>query len=401
MKHWTLKLFGLLAALGMMVITTTPAQPADHRDAPGIQEDPTADLLDAFIFRNPNNGNVVMAVTINPFLVAGVVQIPFSPDVLYQFKIDNTGDYVEDKVVQIVFDQVPTIPFGPLANPAPAQQFRVIGPGSPSPKFRGAVNHVLNFSRNPTFTGPANGTTVGGPNGIRAWVGMRDDPFFLDFIWVLGIVNGRPLSRPPGLDTIAGLNCSVMVVEVPAAMLRGSNGDTVFFWATSSRGKITKRVPAPTRATFPTNIPFFRGDTSRTPFVQVERNGFPVINTVLIPTPLKDAFNRSIPSKDPERFRAPAVTRVTQILGGNATQAAHVVDFLLPDAMPFNLSSNAGFPNGRRPEDDVIDTALQVLTGNPAITDNVQSNDRTPPVLPDFPFFAPPHTASEPVPGRN
>src|SRR5687767_10338655 len=81
-----------LASAAFVGSTANPAWAADHRDAPNMIGDPQADLLDAFAFVNGNNGRVVLAVTCCPFIVAGTTQ-SFGSDLLYQFKIDNDGDF--------------------------------------------------------------------------------------------------------------------------------------------------------------------------------------------------------------------------------------------------------------------------------------------------------------------
>src|SRR6186997_1190298 len=113
-----LMLLAALAAAGLLVV---PASTADHRDAPGVNEDPRADINDIYAFVNPNNGNVVLAMTVNPFQIGGAPGVAFGQDVLYEFKIDNTGDDVEDLVVQTTF--TPLVP-GP-------QRFNVRGPAKP------------------------------------------------------------------------------------------------------------------------------------------------------------------------------------------------------------------------------------------------------------------------------
>src|SRR6476620_8816863 len=109
------------AAAAIVVMLAAPARTADHRDAPGVNEDPRADINDIYAFINPNSGNVVLAMTVNPFQIGGAPAITFGQDVLYEFKIDNDGDNVEDLVVQTTFT--------PL-NPGP-QRFNVRGPAKP------------------------------------------------------------------------------------------------------------------------------------------------------------------------------------------------------------------------------------------------------------------------------
>src|SRR5688500_17826658 len=84
--------------------TPGTARAADHRDAPNMIGAPQADLLDAFAFVNAANGRVVLAVTCCPFIVPGTTQ-SFGSDLLYQFKIDNDGDFQEDVVVQVTFSK--------------------------------------------------------------------------------------------------------------------------------------------------------------------------------------------------------------------------------------------------------------------------------------------------------
>ena len=72
-------------------------------------------------------------------------------------------------------------------------------------------------------------------------------------------------------------------------------------------------------------------------------------------------------------FRDTFIT-TAMALGNNATRAAFLADFLLPDILTLDTSNTGGFPNGRRLEDDVIDTALN-LVSNGAITRDCAAND--------------------------
>ena len=67
--------------------------------------------------------------------------------------------------------------------------------------------------------------------------------------------------------------------------------------------------------------------------------------------------------------------------------------------MDFDVTKTAGFPNGRRPEDDVIDNQLSAATNGFVTGDGVSANDV--PFLTDFPFFAPSHLATETQKPRN
>ena len=364
----------LLLALALLSV---PARTADHRDAPSISEDGRADILDIFGFVNPNNGNVVLALTINPFSVGGAIQVAFAPDVLYQFKIDNTGDNVEDLVIQATFS--PTVP-GP-------QTFTVRGPAKP----RAIGTTSVRVETSDAISGPATGVVVTGTGSVtKAFAGLRDDPFFIDLIWVLRLIGaqpGGPLTRAPGIDFFAALNCSILAIELPPSALRGSTGNVIRFWASTSRARSTARSASP-----------YLADTQTEPFIQVDRMGLPVVNTVLIPSRLKDAFNRASPSQD-SIFREFAITSLIA-LNGDRTYSQSLVDaVLLPDVATLDVARSGGFLNGRRPEDDVIDTVLQAATRGAVLRDGVDRNDV--PFLTDFPFFAPPHGPELTIPARN
>jgi tetratricopeptide (TPR) repeat protein len=370
------------AVVSVAVLFTTaflvvPARTADHRDAPFISEDGRADLLDVFGFINPNNGNIVLAATVNPFAIGGAIQLAFGPDVLYEFKIDNTGDNVEDLAIQATFS--PTVP-GP-------QTFTIRGPVKP--RVLGTTS--LRLDSAPSITGPATGVVVTGSGPVlRAFAGLRDDPFFIDLIWVLRLIGaapGGPLTRAPGIDFFASLNCSILAIEVPPSVLRGPAGNVIRFWASTSRARTTTRSASP-----------YLADSYNGPFIQVDRTALPVINTVLIPPRLKDAFNRVAPTQD-SIFRDVAIASLFA-LNGDRTYSQSLVDaLLLPDVATLDLGRAGGFPNGRRPEDDVIDIILQAATRNAVMGDRVDANDV--PYLNDFPFFAPPHGPETPIPGRN
>ncbi len=368
-------------AVAIVVMLGAPARTADHRDAPGVNEDPRADINDIYAFVNPNTGNVVLAMTVNPFQIGGAPGIAFGQDVLYEFKIDNTGDDVEDLVVQATFTAV---------VPAPGvQQFNVRGPAKP--RIAGTASSLL-LQDAPAISGPADGSVVqGSGNILKAFAGVRDDPFFFDLIFgfrLLGISPGGPLSRAGGIDFFAGINCSIVAVEVAPSVLKGSAGNILRIWGTTGRAKTITRSGS-----------IYLADTQAGPFVQIDRMAFPVENTVLMPTRLKDAFNHSVPAQD-HLFREEAILHLLAI-NNDRTYSQTVVDAVLfPDVLTLDLSKpSAGFLNGRRPQDDVIDIVLQTVSRGVLQGDGVNANDV--PFLNDFPFFAPAHDPSLPIPARN
>lgn len=401
-------LFGTAPATGLGVREAAKIEPkADHRDGSLIIIDPAADLADVYAFLNPNDPTkTVLAMTVNPFQAPGNGQF-FSPDVLYQFKIDNGGgkdgsgplDAVEDLVIQ-----------GTFTKASDDQKFTVVGPVKP--KKTGTLNSLVKLGKeDKAITGPADGTVTTDSTGIKVFAGLREDPFFFDLIYgekLGGVIKGPPVAlRTPGIDFFAGFNVSIFAVEVPTSLLKGT-GNSVKIWATTSRSSSTKRSNKD--ATDDKNAPTF---------VQIERMGLPTVNVVLtLPnsfpasgaaltagqnqqnSDLKDRFNKSAPGDDLENFKADVVKRLTE-LSGDAAYANTTVEKILPDTLTLDLTSATapGFLNGRRPQDDVIDAVLNLVTKGGATTDNLPANDKA--FLTDFPFFAAPNAAVSPVPARD
>jgi hypothetical protein len=160
----------------------------------------------------------------------------FDPNILYQFKIDNNHDGIEDKVIQLTFH-------GSGAN----QTVEVRGP-IPAPVV-GAMGNKIS-SATPALTG-ATRTTLGSAPGIQLYTGPRDDPFFIDLEQffriipdrkpVTGILSQLPDTatatawRTPGVDFLAGFNVLSIVIELPASDLTGTSGPNFGVWATMSR----------------------------------------------------------------------------------------------------------------------------------------------------------------------
>ncbi len=381
---------GVCAALAGFAGLPGPAPAADHRDAPNMIGDPQADLLDAFAFVNGANGRVVLAVTCVPFIVPGTAQSFGGPELLYQFKIDNTGDNVEDVVIQVQFSKPQ------IGTPtAPVQQITVVGPAAVKGKKGRLTDKLLKQSAGVNvITGNVNTTLTNTAGDIRVFAGITDDPFFVDFIQVLrtiGVQGGTPpvpATRTP-VDFFNGLNCETIVVEVPAALLKSADSNTIRVWTTTSRPTSTKRSSK-------------ADDKGGRSFVQVERDGLPVINTALIRAnngARKDEFNRLGPATDIELFRADAVAELVKINSDQAYSENLVDTLLLPDVLVLDVTSTGGFPNGRRPEDDIIDAVLNAASKGAVTTDGIGANDK--PFLADFPFFATAHAPTAAIGPRN
>jgi hypothetical protein len=211
---------------------------------------------------------------------------------------------------------------------------------------------------------------------IHVFAGPRDDPFFFDAVGFNRFVNGVGGFR--GINSFARHNVSAIVIELPTAMVGGSSGNLQISGFTYIRA-----------AAFdpPAGTPTTTVDDVR--YEQVERNGNPTVNTVLIPGPLKDAFNFGLPKNDARDFGAAILASLNRF-GTSAANIAILASVALPDTIKLDLSKPDGFPNGRRLQDDVIDTLLTLILNTPT-SDGVDRDDRS--VSRTFPYLAPPRQA--------
>jgi hypothetical protein len=131
----------------------------------------------------------------------------------------------------------------------------------------------------------------------------------------------------------------------------------------------------------------------------------PAINTALIPSDMKDAFNAGSPSTDATVFRAAAQAQVEglraavlSVLGPENggplgdLDAATVAGALIPDIVTIDFSAPVAFPNGRRLSDDVVNAALGIVLnrgGAAGISDAIDANDKA--FSNTFPYLAAPH----------
>src|SRR6266851_2242592 len=105
MLYKTLPVCLTLLLAGAPLICPSALRAADHRDAPAVSSAGEGDLTDIFAFLDPNDKTqLVLIMGVNPFALPSFTHsYRFSPDYLYQFKIDVNGDAKEDLVVQIRF----------------------------------------------------------------------------------------------------------------------------------------------------------------------------------------------------------------------------------------------------------------------------------------------------------
>ena len=316
-------------AVGSLTLNLTAA---DHGDAPGVRLDPRLDIPDVYVFQSPSQpGNVVFIMTFSP-LARIVAPNTFHPTANHDFIIDTGGG--PDREFAFNFR------FGP-PNADGVQQMHFVGESR-----RDRLYDILASTRQ----------TVALPGGGFMRANEIDDPFFFDFIAFrsgLGNLCGGP--GRTGVNFFRGLNVTAIALELPRSLFGTNN---IGVWSRTALNG-----------------------------TQIDRNGRPVINTVFIPGPLKDAFNQASPLDDQRLFRD-AFTASARSLGNSVDRANFLADFLLPDILTIDTSNSGGFPNGRRLQDDVIDIALN-LVSNGAITSDCAANDSN--FSNNFPYWAGPN----------
>jgi hypothetical protein len=206
----------IIAMLCLVVIAAGIIYAADHIDAPAITNKPT-DITDVYAFRAQDPDNMVFVANTQGLLSPGATAgAKFDENTLIEINIDNTGDNVEDLVIQAI---------------AKNGKMKVYGPAAP--KVTGTISY-LNINKLSTqvdITKYGQDAQIGiGDNGVKVFAGPRDDPFFFDLVQFRKVIAGQASSfNNPGSDTFAGTNIMALVVEVPKSML-GSNG-TINVWA--------------------------------------------------------------------------------------------------------------------------------------------------------------------------
>jgi hypothetical protein len=449
-KKWVFA-FGIIA-LGTLCVQTSGLQASSHREAPLISAAPLADNTDVYAFVSPvNQDRVTLIANFIPLEApyGGPNFFKFDDNVLYEIMIDNNGDAVEDVTFQFKFRTDVRNPNTFLYNTGPitsldspnfnVRQFYsvtridgprrrgnghqvVLGQDLPTPPVNVGVRST------PNYDALASAAVRQLPNGIQVFAGQRDDPFFVDLnVFDLLAV---PPADTNNFDSLAGFNVHTIAIEVPIVQLTANNSRpssmsdpnaVIGVWSTASRPSVTSRGGGQEK--YSSN------------YVQVSRLGNPLVNEVVIPRGVKDTFNSLEPTQDAAALPYvvdPEVPKLLSALFGivspNAPREDLVTIFLkgipglnsplnvtpseqlrLNVAVAPNPNANslgvlggdiAGFPNGRRLTDDVVDIALRAMAGatpltpnfntgiNAQLGDGVPSNDK--PMLSVFPFVPAP-----------
>ncbi len=468
---FSLAMGGIVAAL-LMSVPPAPVEASSHREAPLITADPLADNTDVYAFRSTETGRegfVTLIANWIPFEEpsGGPHFYKFDDTVLYEIKIDNTGDGLEDITYQFRFTtQVvnPGVILGMAAGNENGPITSLTDPDYNEPQTytvrridrlsgrqgrllaSGLITPPNNIGERTT---PNYEAVLGQPavynmgNGGKVFAGQRDEGFYIDLGAAFDTFNFRSIGSTGGIDGLAGFNVNSIAIEVPIQDLTRTRAvpasptasDAVIgVWATASRRTTTVIRPDGTRSI----------DGA---FQQISRLGNPLVNELVIPTGLKDAFNSLSPTGDaiaapfvldpqlakylkavfgltiPPAPRNDLVQIFATGIPVNAVTGPNYTTFLSdgtpheyerlnvaipPSANPSRLgllgNDVAGFPNGRRVIDDVVDIELRAVVGgtpftpatniapNNTLGDGVDHNDV--PFLTRFPYLGTPQSGN-------
>jgi hypothetical protein len=388
LRHKAAMLSFVLAAACMMLATSIPqTRAADHSEAPIPDENRGEDIADVYAFLDPaDNTKLIVAATLVGFIVPSenVNQGVFDTKARFRFEFEETGDPRPDRFLQITFS--------PRTTPTSGQTATIILPG-------GQTFTAPTTPPSLATTAPAPTVTTNAATGVQFFAGLTDDPFFFDIPgfnrFAASVLGGAPdasqLNR--GRDSFAGYNVLTIALSIPVSQLNFS-GDVIGVHFI---------------AQLPNQLVFRRGEQGAKgkKFFNADRMGNPAVNTVLVPFARKDEYNQSTPADDAAGKFLPDLAATLGALGTDATNTGVLASVAVAkgDLLHVNRTvqntgpgggnnAGAGFPNGRRPADDVIDTLLFLVT-NGLITagDHVDSNDRT--FHGSFPYLA---TPNQPLP---
>jgi Domain of unknown function (DUF4331) len=473
MKRALLTLIGVALLTGVAAFAGAGPQGAtasSHREAPVISDDPAADNTDLYAFVSPNRpDSVTMVANYIPLEepAGGPNFAKFADSVLYAIHVDNNGDGEEDVTYEFRFKtQVlngntflhNTGPITSLTDPdwnvrQTYSVTRVEGNGRSQVLRENIPTPPVNIGprSTPAYDSLANAAVTDLPGGIKVFAGQRDDPFFVDLGSVFDLAGLRPfnpfhvipLPGEDGVDGVAGFNTHSIVIQVPTAQLATFGRPTIGIYASASRQKVTILEKDGTR----------KGEGA---WIQVSRLANPLINEVVIPLAKKDLWNGSDPKNDAQFegfYTHPEVTTLEDALYpvlDNAPELdrGDLVAVLLTGVPTLNLTGDtksdlirlntsippsgpvgtgnrlgllggefAGFPNGRRLEDDVTDIELRAFacgygpivgpiiegfgfcggnanrTPNNQLGDGVDANEKS--FMTTFPYVASPHQGYE------
>ncbi|GLZ03227.1 hypothetical protein Acsp03_06940 [Actinomadura sp. NBRC 104412] len=419
-----------LVASGLAGLQPGAATASSHREAPLISGMAPYDNVDVYAFVSPDKPDTTTLIAnFWPFEepAGGPNFFKFATDARYEIHVDNDGDSLPEFTYRYTFKDTYRNRNTFLYNVGPVRSL-----DDPNLNFRqfydltlisrrgGAVHSTRTLASNvpvaPSNVGKASMPDYRAlrrqavktlPSGTSTFAGQSDAPFSLD-LRVFDLLYGGNL-KEVGNDSLRGFNEQSIAIQVPTRALTKPGQPILGIYSSVSRQSASGQ------------------------WHQVSRLGHPLVNEVVIPLKDKDKFNASIPWHDAQFLKyvtdpevpkliqqiynipAPKTPRndlvqvfLTGVPGLNKPPNVRPAELMRlntsipPSPNPKRLGvlegDNAGYPNGRRLQDDVIDITLQVaegeLVGNKNdLGDAVNANDV--PFEKSFPYVGLPTSGSD------
>jgi len=421
MRKLVLLAAALLSSLAAVVVVVNVSNGSSHREAPLTSADPLADNTDVWFF-TPKSAPGQVAIVANwvPFEdpAGGPNFYRFDDRARYYLNVDNTGD--GDYDVRYRFDFRNKLnnknflhsltPVTSLNSPNLFQKefYEIVRETYNSRGRRTSARSLgKNFRVAPSNVGPKTMPDYEALSsqaikrlrgGGQVFAGQRDDAFFLPLDRVFDSVNlagAGTGNEGGGIDTIAGYGVQTIALQLPeravtrdrrAVSSPTASNATVGVWASTERRRV--------------QVTNSSASVKGSRWVQVSRLANPLVNELFIPQTLKDKYNRQQPSGDGKSFGKFATNPFLAgafnqllMLGIKQTGRTDIVQAFFTgvpgvnqiskkpaaaDTLKLNMGipptenenrfgviggDPAGFPNGRRLGDDVVDIELRVLGG--------------------------------------
>ena len=301
----------MLASVAVVQAGPTGLSASSHREAPAIAGDPRGDNTDVYAFVSADAPDAVNLIASwipfeepngGPnFYPWGDGNVDDTTGYRYLINIDNDGDAVADLVYEWTFTTIIKDPSTFIYNTGPFDSVTddtlnyyqtydlavIDGAGNRTVLLDDAIAapSIAGAASTPDYDPLVAEAVASGTVGdLKSYAGQSDDPFFLD-LRVFDLLYGGDLSENDE-DTLAGYNVNTIALQVPqseVALNNDADGNPVIgVWSTTERAMTTDD-----------------GDGNAvTEFTQISRLGNPLVNEVVIPLALKDAFNSIPPSAD-------------------------------------------------------------------------------------------------------
>ncbi len=324
----------LVLVAAVFVAYQADANASSHREAPLISKDPYADNTDTYAFVSPTNpDNLVLVASWIPFESpeGGPNYFEWDDSVNYNIYVDNNGDAVADVSYtlnsEVMLQNPGTFLYNTGAIGADGSNWNRqqvitvtenISGGASTDLVAGELIAPVNIGSKSTndYETLEDAGTFSVDNGgdtIQVFAGQTDDAFWVD-LQVFDLLTLRGQDAPIGyaegnnvpVDSLSGFNVHSLVIEVPISRLTQGEETVLGVWATAERPSM-RVLNGLAGVLDGSGLVERSGDP-----VQVSRLGMPLVNELVLPYALKDAFNTLMPSQDLTVYTDPTLGPVLQ-----------------------------------------------------------------------------------------